>query len=135
MLNIVNKNTRIRKIQLINDSLNFYLNSNFEEKGNYQSFYSYQNNLLYRISDHTSCNEINYIFINKKIRVSSNFLKNKSRYFFDIVVDIPNFFNINRKKEALFLILKKNKDIIYKTLLQHQKIINEPFFSTKIKKL
>jgi hypothetical protein len=73
--------------------------------------------------------------INKKIWISLGFLENQNKYDYDIVIDIPNFFNIDRKKQALFLILKKNKNLIYETILRKSKIINEPYFCKKINSL
>jgi hypothetical protein len=132
---IVIKNTSTKRIEQIKNGLEVYFNNTFEQRGKYQSFYSFKDNLTYRISDHICCSKSNYIFINKKIKVSLGFLQNENQYYFDIVINIPNFFNIDRKKEALFLILKKNKDLILKTILRHSKIIKEPYFSYKINNL
>jgi hypothetical protein len=132
---IVIKNTSTKRIEQIKNGLEIYFNNTFEQKGKYQSFYSFKDNLTYRISDHRCCSKSNYIFINKKIKVSLGFLQNENQYYYDIVINIPNFFNIDRKKEALFLMLKKNKDLIFKTILRQSKIINEPYFSYKINNL
>lgn len=132
---IINKNTPIKRVEQIKQDLQVFFDNNFEAKGLYQSFYSLKKNLKYRLSDHRSCPKCNYILINKKIWISLGFLENQNKYDYDIVIDIPNFFNIERKKQALFLILKKNKNLIYETILRKSKIINEPYFCKKINSL
>jgi len=132
---IINKNTPIKRVEQIKQDLQVFFDNNFEAKGLYQSFYNYEKDLIYRISDHRSCPKCNYILINKKIWISLGFLENQNKYDYDIVIDIPNFFNIERKKQALFLILKKNKNLIYETILRKSKIINEPYFCKKINSL
>ena len=132
---IINKNTPIKRVEQIKQDLQIFFDNNFEAKGLYQSFYNYEKDLIYRISDHRSCPKCNYILINKKIWISLGFLENLNKYDYDIVIDIPNFFNIERKKQALFLILKKNKNLIYETILRKSKIINEPYFCKKINSL
>jgi len=132
---VIIKNTPIKRAEQIKQDLQVFFDNNFEAKGLYQSFYNYEKDLIYRISDHRSCPKCNYILINKKIWISLEFLENQNKYDYDIVIDIPNFFNIERKKQALFLILKKNKNLIYETILRKSKIINEPYFCKKINSL
>jgi hypothetical protein len=136
---IINKNTSIKRVEQIKQDLQVFFDnifeSKFKSKGLYKSFYNYENDLIYRISDHRSCPKCNYILINKKIWISLGFLENQNKYDYDIVIDIPNFFNIERKKQALFLILKKNKNLIYETILRKSKIIKEPYFCKKINSL
>ena len=132
---VIIKNTPIKRAEQIKQDLQIFFDNNFEAKGLYQSFYNYEKDLIYRISDHRSCPKCNYILINKKIWISLGFLENQNKYDYDIVIDIPNFFNIERKKQALFLILKKNKNLIYETILRKPKIINEPYFCKKINSL
>jgi hypothetical protein len=132
---IIIKNTPIKRVEQIKQDLQVFFDNNFEAKGLYQSFYSFKKNFKYRISNHRSCGKGNYILINKKISISLGFLENQNNYAYDIVIDIPNFFNIDRKKQALFLILKKNENLIYETILRKSKIINEPYFCKKINSL
>ena len=128
---IVVKNTPIKRAEQINQDLQIFFDNIFEARGPYKSFYSFEKNLKYRLSDHRSCAKHNYISINKRIAISLGFLENQNNYDYDIVINIPNFFSIDRKKQALFLILKKNKNLIYETILRKSKIINEPFFCRK----
>lgn len=132
---IIVKNTPIKRTEQIKQDLQVFFDNNFEaefkSRGLYKSFYNYEKDLMYRISDHRSCPKCNYILISKKIWISLGFLENQNKYDYDIVIDIPNFFNVDRKKQALFLILKKNKDLIYETILRKSKIINEPYFCKK----
>lgn len=116
--------TAIKRLQQIENYLKSYLCNYLEVRGQYNSFYNYKNYNLIRISDHFSVHKKYYIEINKKIYVGLQYLS-EIKYACDTVIFIPNFFNANRKKQALLLILEKNLNLILEEIKKKGQIVTE----------
>lgn len=122
---------RQRRLQQIENYLKSYLCNDLEARGQYNSFYFYNNSKMMRISDHFAVPKKNYIKINSKIYLGSPFryineyFDNQIKYACDIVIFIPNFFNVNRKKKALLLILEKKLNLILKKIEKNGQILNQ----------
>ena len=107
----------LKKIEQVNDYIKSYFFNNLEARGQFNSFYFYHNSGMMRISDHFSVPQKNYININNKIYLGLQ-CNNYIKYQCDIVIFIPNFFNPNRKKQALLLVLNKELNIILKRIAE-----------------
>lgn len=131
------RGTTLVRFQQIENYLKSYLCNNLEAKGQYNSFYFYNNSKMMRISDHFAVPKKNYIKINSKIylgllfRYPNEFFENNIKYECDIVILIPNFFNVNRKKQALLLILEKKLNLILEKIKKNGQILNQPIMKKK----
>lgn len=101
------REARLARFYEIENYLKSYFCNNLEAKGQYNSFYFYNDSKMMRISDHFAVPKRYYRKIGSRIYIGLQFLNPNIKYECDIVVFIPNFFNVNRKKQALLLVLNK----------------------------